>query len=129
MLWYISSGNCSSAYGLQALGVRADREVLLTLVLQDLLAPWRAAALLFYLLYEYPYLPETGHYHSDQPDHSRRRQRGWFVWLLHQRSAGDGPDQILRPFGHGHDALLTRGHVPHRAHAAREFVLTEYGSV
>src|SRR5215207_9420710 len=50
-----------------------------------------------------------------------------YVWSLHQRSAGDGPDQILRPYGHRHYLLLARSHVPHRADAARELVLAEYG--
>jgi hypothetical protein len=31
---------------------------------------------------------------------------GCFVRTLHQHSAGDGPDQILGPFGHGHYTLL-----------------------
>ena len=41
----------------------------------------------------------------------------------------DDPDEILHPFGHRHNPLFARSHVPHRADAARELVLTEYGGV
>jgi hypothetical protein len=44
----------------RVVGVGADREVLLALVLQDPLAPWRAVALLLYLLYQRPYLAFVG---------------------------------------------------------------------
>src|SRR5215211_8724892 len=48
----------------RVVGVRADREVLLALVLEELLAPRRAVALFLYLLYQCPYLPFSASWSS-----------------------------------------------------------------
>jgi hypothetical protein len=74
------------------------------------------------------YMQERGHnvaFHcSEHVRHDSMTRRD-----IEAHSAGDGPDEILHPFGHMHNPLLARSHVPHRADAARELVLAEYGGV